>query len=248
MKLQIIFTLTAVLAVSLCTHAESVDSKVLAISGYATVQEPGQEPRTLTRGEMIPQGSEITTFTGSKVVLGLVPGAGSIIEPDSQVSLNKVAVEKTGEKIESRSVELGLKNRAGSVISFLDNEDGLSEFAVRTPTGVAAARGTVWRTTGDDSIEVVNGTVTFSAGGTTLSVPAGFGAANGEVTQLSDAQIQELVDAINNTPGYSGQFDPNTGTLTITNEDGDPLLEQTLNPVTTGTEVETAGDDPYNPL
>ncbi|MEM6822931.1 MAG: hypothetical protein AAF558_13460, partial [Verrucomicrobiota bacterium] len=169
-----------------------------------------------------------------KVVVGLVPGAAAIVEPETNLKIERLNVEKKGEKVAKREVQLDIDNSKGAAVSFLKELDGVSDFQIRTPQGIAAARGTAWRSSGGGSIQVLNGNVTFNSGtGQSITVPAGFslGGGDGTVTQLSQAELDALVSAINSTPGFSATFDATTGSFTLGTPLGDftEILEE-VNP------------------
>ncbi len=199
-------TAMLVLAGASITQAEQVQAKILAVKGLVTVDVPGVGTQELGKGDLIPVGSKIKTSDNGNVILGLMPGASTIVQTNTDVTISELDIEKKNEKVESRTVKLDMPSDAGGVISFLNELDGVSDFRIQTPSGIAAARGTAWQVSGGN-ITVINGTVTVTtAGGQTISVPQGsmFNGQSGTVVQISDATLAALTQAIIDAGG-----DPN---------------------------------------
>ncbi|MEM1157495.1 MAG: hypothetical protein AAF649_01320 [Verrucomicrobiota bacterium] len=198
-KISVFIAFTALIGVS-NLQGESIPAKVLKVDGEATVNIPGKGNQPLVAGALIPEGSEIKTAAGSEVVVGLTPGAGTILEENTTMEIEKLSVEKKGEKLTKREVMLNLKNDDAAAVSFLKSFDGVSDFKIKTTTGIAAARGTIWRTT-SSVIQVIQGNVEFSFGGRTVSVPAGSattttGPDGGTITTLPDSVLNDIINAV----------------------------------------------------
>lgn len=200
-------------------EAETASARVLAVSGGAMVFEPGAATgQPVVKDSLVAPGSKVVTESGGSVVLGLVPGAGTIVKPGTELEINKLEVEKNGNQIAKRDVEIKISNEQGEAFSFLKNFDSATEFKVVTPKGVAAARGTAWNTTGLGVITVANGNVTWTLpGGRVVNVPAFFAAdANGTVTQISEEDVKRLMEEV----GFTYEIDED-GTLRITTDTGE---------------------------
>ncbi len=178
-------------------QAEQIQGKVLKVEGTAQVNIPGKGTQDLVAGTLVPAGSEITTSEGSSVMVGLTSGAGVVVEENSQLELETLNVEKSGEKLTKREIQVNLKNDAGSAISFLKDFDGVTDYKVKTTNGVAAARGTVWRTT-QASVQVISGNVqVVTIAGVTVTVPAGSAYTDGQgVTTLTQAALDAITEAV----------------------------------------------------
>jgi hypothetical protein len=168
-------------------HADPVVAKVTHVEGDAKIVATGSsDAKPVTEGMAVPIGSTIKTGKDGFVVLSLMPGADSIITTDSEVTVSELDFEKSGEKVESRKVKLSLAS--GMVLNNLAKADGVSDFKISSPMGVAAARGTTWAFSfgkGTGNLSVVNSVVT-------LTTP------NGQVISVGEGN---MVDSINGVPG-----------------------------------------------
>jgi hypothetical protein len=87
--------------------------------------------------EAIPEHAVITTGAGTELYIETFSGAVATIRQNSSVALQELAV---GSK---RKVRLNLKS--GEIVSTIDpTRKNETDYAIVTPTGVAAARGTVY--------------------------------------------------------------------------------------------------------
>lgn len=151
---KISFWLVAVLLASgFATRAVGHEAKIVKVVGSATVQLPGGA-QPAERGMMVPEGATITTGPNAQVFLEVFSGGMATIAESSTVSVEKLAVEKNGDTVTSQEAMLDLKK--GTVLSTLDpSKKAINHYGVRTPKGVAAARGTVYTVTvGDDEFTV----------------------------------------------------------------------------------------------
>lgn len=148
------FWTVCLLACGLATSVYAHDAKVVKLTGDVQVQLPGEsEAKPLTADMAIPQGSTIITGPGAEVYVEALPGVVATIKANTTVSVEKLAIEQQGGVVTSQEALLDLKK--GSIISTLDpTKKAINHYGVKTPKGVAAARGTVYGTT-----------VTFDAGG-----------------------------------------------------------------------------------
>lgn len=151
---------------------------VLKVTGTATAMEPGMaSPQTLSTGDKLPQGSTITTGSGSVVHIQPFPGAVSTINENSSVSLDKLSMQTDNSGgVTRQSALLGLKS--GTVVSMLDpTNKNINDYGVSTAKGVAAARGTDYTTVveaGGVTISANADTVAFTTSdGTTYSISQG---------------------------------------------------------------------------
>jgi len=199
MKATLPFALSAcLLALPSLVHAEQVMSKVLSSSGQVTAVFPNGSTQSLKQGDYIPVGSKIETSGNGVVFLGLLPGAATIVEPNTKATIQKLNVERQGNRVVKRDVQLSLDSQEGGLLSTLKRSDDQVSFEIRTPTGVAAARGTTWRTT-STSVQVINGDVVYTASnGQTISIPGGSQYTDGDetVVDLSDQELTDLIEAL----------------------------------------------------
>ena len=205
--------------------ADSVPATVSTIKGSVTVKDASGNTVPVTQGSKIPVGDTITTGGDGTVGLILVPGAATVVEPNSSVKISSLDFNKGADGSNNRKIMLNLKN--GSLISKLFKKDGHSDFQVATPYGVAAAKGTSWAVVINGTsfaVEVVDGNVTVSTPGgkATFSVGPGQGydSTTGTVTSLPQSVIDSLTSQLSTAlPGF-------------TQAQALQILNQTINPST----------------
>jgi len=193
----------AFLAVGLPHAAKAIiiDAQVSSVTGKAYVLQPGSTARLELRpGMTLAPGSTVSTETGS-VGLQLMPGAVTILQPSTELAINRLDYEKKSDNTVRRSVLLDLKK--GSVLSNLQ-KTGASDFRIKTPYGVAAARGTTWETsTGKVTVYESMVEVTLNSGrritiqaGTFVEIVNGDAGNAAPITQQEyDDMVQALKEA-----------------------------------------------------
>ena len=127
--------------------AEVVDAVARTIVGKVEWAKPGTtqfEP--LRAGDHLAVGSTIRTGKDGVATVVTVPGAAVRIGADSELVLNALEFAKAGQKVTKRHAELDLKS--GTVSALIkNNEPDVTRFEIKTPHGVAAARGTFYGVT-----------------------------------------------------------------------------------------------------
>jgi len=199
---------------SLVASAQQVSSEafVSSVMGSATVIVPGSTTAVpVVAGQKLPEGSTVATAAGGSVMIQSHEGIETGIGAKSSVTIGMHSVSADG----VRTAVIDLKE--GVTVSALDpSKRAVNNYAVRTPKGVAAARGTTYSTTvrlssGGEAIVTVNtltGTVSFSiVGGPTVSVAAGRSADSRSTTSTSISEAiaaattpeakQDIADALN---------------------------------------------------
>jgi hypothetical protein len=153
------FWAVCLIACGLAASVYAHDAKVVKLTGDVQVQLPGEsEAKPLTADMAIPQGSTIVTGPGAEVYVEALPGDVATIKANTTVSIEKLAHEQQGGVVTSQEALLDLKK--GNIISTLDpTKKAINHYGVKTPKGVAAARGTVYGTS-----------VTFAGGESTTTV------------------------------------------------------------------------------
>jgi hypothetical protein len=125
----------------------------------------------------LPSGTQIRTLKDGIAKFELFPGSKLFLMPDSTLTLSSMQVATAGDTITQRQASVKLAN--GTLKSIFNRKLGNNspiDFQVHTPTGVAAARGTIYITSvigGVTYVEVLQGTVT--AGNLTLTPDTGIG-------------------------------------------------------------------------
>jgi|GEM_PF-1338126 len=225
------------------------NGKILALKGDVHIQLPGEaSPQEATIGQPVPEGAKLFTASGSKVMVGLTKGASTLLEEDSTLEVNNLKVKKKGNRITRRDILLEVDK--GSTLSFLKSTGDISDFKVKTTVGIAAARGTIWRS-GSNSIQVVDGVVSVTLpGGQTVSVPAGKQVtADGTVDVIDQAVLDALVAAINNNTNLDASISFNsdgTASLIIKNAQGETISSPSFNPINNSDE-DTNNSSPAPP-
>jgi hypothetical protein len=112
----------------------------------------------------VAQGATITTGADGDVYLESHAGYVTSIKGDSVVTVDEISVVSEGGQVKEERTMLDLKS--GNLVAKLDpRKKSVNNYQVRTPKGVAAARGTVFTVMfrGQKySVAVVNGTVSIA--------------------------------------------------------------------------------------
>jgi hypothetical protein len=145
--------LTTILLISTLVLSHAAETTVLAVVGNAETKiSENSEWSTLATGDIIPVGSTIKTHEDSTVFLNPLVGVTSTVLENSELVISNVE-SATG----SQSAMLDLIR--GSLENDLDVKEMKTDFQVRTPQGVASARGTIFLTMDNGVIVVREGTV-----------------------------------------------------------------------------------------
>lgn len=177
-------------AVPLCVRGDEPASgaKVVAISGNVSFAAPSGAVDA-TVGAVLPVGSVVTTTGGGQATLQFFNGTVVIVQPESNVTVLEHSVTSEAGVVTKENTMLDL--HAGGVVASLDPaKKNISNFRVRTPKGVAAARGTVLAvrigTTGG-SVTTFSGTVTFITDQGEITVNFGQTSSGNGVLSVADA-------------------------------------------------------------
>jgi hypothetical protein len=114
----------------------------------------------LKSGMTLMSGSVIQTAEGAEVDLDMGPSGVLKVEPSSTVSIDKLTVEKTSaDTITETQLDVRKGKIAGKTKGSLSSA---SRYEIKTPTGVAGIRGTVFSVGAD-------GTISCSSGGPVMT-------------------------------------------------------------------------------
>jgi hypothetical protein len=191
------------LLLGLVSAAAADEAKVIKLTGTAEMMLPGATAATpLALNSQIPEGATVTTAAGAELSVEAMPGVIATIKAASTVVVEKLSSVKNGDTITEQTATLNLKQ--GNIVSTLDPaKKAINRYGVRTPKGVAAARGTVYAVKVDvtgSSIATLSGTVTIDlGGGNVLTIPVGTASANGEASQA-------IADAIKANPALANDI------------------------------------------
>jgi hypothetical protein len=209
--------LAATFVGSLVASAQQATTQafVYSITGSGSMIAPGSDKAVpLVLGLPLPEGATVTTGADSTVMIQSHVGMQTGVGANSTVVVGQHSVSSEG----LRTAVIDLKQ--GTTVSVLDpTKRAVNNYAVRTPKGVAAARGTVYQTTVELSsggkivvrVNTITGAVSFAkvdakgnavdpveikegnAGSTEFE---GSKALSAAYTDASGAEKNELVEAV----------------------------------------------------
>lgn len=171
--------LAAVVSVTVvCANAAETVSEavVLKVTGNAKATLPSGASSEIKVGDKLPQGTVIETSDGSAVDLQVFSGVKATIQPNSKLDISKLTLDSENGRVIKQTAELNLP--LGTVVSSLDpSKKAINDYSIRTPKGVAAARGTLYTVTvtatGEVRTYVATGTVVFQGPNGSVTVLAG---------------------------------------------------------------------------
>jgi hypothetical protein len=133
----VFLTLVTLILSTMSALAEPESGKVtVAVGDVQVIAKAGDAPVAVKPGDKVVVGSTIKTGAGARAVVVITPRSAIRIAENSEVVL-----EVVDETVLPRKVTVDLKD--GSLSALLKpNAAGELDFQVRTPSGVAAARGT----------------------------------------------------------------------------------------------------------
>jgi len=133
----VFLTLVTLVLSAMSALAEPESGKVtVAVGDVQVIAKAGDAPVAVKPGDKVVVGSTIKTGAGARAVVVITPRSAIRIAENSEV-----VIEVVDETVLPRKVTVDLKD--GSLSALLKpNAAGELDFQVRTPSGVAAARGT----------------------------------------------------------------------------------------------------------
>ncbi len=140
-KIRLIVLSIAAMAGAVIASAQQ--ATISSVNGSATVSLPGgAASKPAVPGEVLPEGSTVVTGAGSKIVVKSHDGIETGLDSLTTAVIGTHSVNSEG----VRTAVIDLKN--GTSVSVLDpSKRAINNYSVRTPKGVAAARGTTYTTT-----------------------------------------------------------------------------------------------------
>ena len=173
-----------------------------AFEGDVLVYKAGQEPGVSPEGPMTLETKDIIiTGAGGTATIVFADGSAIQLEPNSRFTIETMAFARGGKRDRSFLVSYG--SAVSRVSKFFGAE---STSSVRTPTAVAAARGTGYRTRYHDpkritQLQVGEGKVEYSCGGRKLICGAGYmltsvGYRTGPIQKLTPDEQDRLLTTI----------------------------------------------------
>lgn len=184
-------------------RAEEVarDAKIVTVQGNVIIGLPGESGgKPATVGALLPVGSTIHTTSGAEVTVKFFNSTVAVVQPDTDVTLEKLSVTTEGKDVTKENALLNL--RVGSIISSLDPaKHDINNYGIRTPRGIAAARGTVYAVgvapnNGICTTSTISGTVIFYTDKGEISVPFGnFASVGNNGNDGQKGKLDHLVDS-----------------------------------------------------
>lgn len=142
--------------------ARAFDATVKSVKGRVQAAAPGaKEFAPLREGQKLAPGTTVATGADGEAVIVTTPGAAVHVQPSSRVVLQFNEFRSEGGKIANRKTVVDLQDGTLSAL-ISKNDPKTTRFEVRTPQGVAAARGTFFGVTvkdGESFVAVKEGKV-----------------------------------------------------------------------------------------
>ncbi|MFH1498758.1 MAG: FecR family protein [Verrucomicrobiota bacterium] len=184
------------LSLALSLPAQTV--RVLLVAGTADITPTGETvARPIVKGEAVTAGSTISTGADGRVVLTPMPGVKSIITPNSTITLESASEAPNPDATTAYAAVIDLK--VGAVVSDLNKPaDATYDYSIRTPRGLAGARGTVFTVgvnpAGIATVVVAHGTITltFTDGRTASLTPGKVSITKPDGTSVEAEKIGDL--------------------------------------------------------
>ena len=156
---RILAVLSFLLCVSMVPEAQAqavaTEAQIKAANGRVEVLRRGQTQWTAaTVGAKLTEGDEIRAWGGASAELELPDGTNLVVAENTRLAVTKVAIDpqnKTRVGVFHLAVGKVRASIAEGAIKLVQSRQ--SNFAITTPGGVAAARGTTFVISYDDSAE-----------------------------------------------------------------------------------------------
>ncbi|HYC70794.1 MAG TPA: FecR domain-containing protein, partial [Opitutaceae bacterium] len=174
---------------------------VLKVAGDATVTVGGATS-PLKVGAKLSPGATITTGADSEVYLQAHTGTIATVKANSVVSIDELSVTREGGKVTKEKTAINLKS--GNLVSALDPaKRAVNDYQVKTPKGVAAARGTTFTVSYNGvnyTIVATSGSVQITAGDTVVNIAGGQASVSnvngGAATAVASLPAEQKAEAI----------------------------------------------------
>jgi hypothetical protein len=146
----------------------ATEATVAKFNGTATITSANGSAIQLAVGAKVPQGATIETAAASEVYLQMHGTTVATVKANTKVVVDELSVTTTGGKVTKENTAITL--RSGNLVSALDpNKKAVNSYQVRTPKGVAAARGTTFTV----SYNGVDYTIVTTSGGIEITTNTG---------------------------------------------------------------------------
>lgn len=161
MKIKFLFSCALIALFTVLAQGQEATIARLSGSDTVTVTLPNDQEIQMGKGDVVPVGSWVEVPASAKLFLRTFQGTTTVFSGGAVFEVTQV--EKTGGKEKTR-----LTLQSGDLVANLDpDKRGVNDYGVRTPKGVAAARGTNYSV----SVNGVQVLITVSAGQVTMTIP-----------------------------------------------------------------------------
>ena len=229
---------------ALCAQGAEVTAQaiVLTVKGPVTVLTQDGKTAPMKAGDKLSVGAVITTGPDGSADIQVFNGAVATIRSDTTCSVEKLSVTTSGGVVTKQTGLLNLK--VGTIASNIDPANhNINDYGIRTPKGVAAARGTSYvvnvNVTGKTQVFVITSAITFTVTNpTTGQVVSTQTLTPGDQVTVSPTGVVTVVkltgQARQDAIDQGKPVDPNNVTTTTTgdtNTNGTPQGNNSNNPV-----------------
>jgi hypothetical protein len=170
------------------TPTTAIEARAVKVSGTVQASAPGV-PAFVQMFDGMPVSVGTSIRTGADGSLVLFLGAGMLLQisPNSEIVLEDFDFQQSGDLVSSRRATIKLSQ--GKLMSSLSKMDPkVTDFKVKTPYGVAAARGTSWVT------DISNGGLDVSVNDGAVAVNVTVNGSPATVTVLAGNKVQVTVN------------------------------------------------------
>jgi hypothetical protein len=175
--LQLCFALLALALSSAVATALPGRAEVIKVIGNATVTKVGGGSATaISAGMVLGTGDTIVTSSGSTVDLNLgINGDYLRVDPDTSLKIDNLDIANVADRTITTQLNVNRGGITGNVVNKLSLA---SKYEIKSASGVAGIRGTVYSVKTDANgritrIVVTSGSVTFNQDGVAVTITAG---------------------------------------------------------------------------
>ena len=173
---KILFLTLALLCSATLASAVPGRAEVMKVVGKATATDAKGSAKSITQGMVLGTGDTITTDPGSTVDLNLgLNGDFLRVDPDTSIKIDNLDIANVANRTVTTQLNV---NRGGITGNVVNKLSVASKYEIKSASGVAGIRGTVYSVKTDASgritrIICTSGTVRFTQGGVTVTITAG---------------------------------------------------------------------------